>query len=103
MYVLIVTLQVKPERRAQFMEAMLGDARGSNLDEPGCLRFDVLQDAEDPNRILLYEVYRDEAAFKVHQQAPHYLKWRETVRDWFASPAVRNVCRNEYPPDQAWR
>ena len=103
MCVLMVTLQVKPERREQFMEAMLGDARGSNEDEPGCLRFDTLQDTEDPNRIHLYEVYRDEAAFKAHQQAPHYLKWRDTVRDWFASPTVRHVCRNVYPQDQAWR
>lgn len=103
MYVLMVTLNIKPERREQFMEALLGDARGSNEDEPGCLRFDMLQDAEDPNQVHLYEVYRDEAAFKAHQQAPHFVKWRDTVRDWFAGPAVRHVGRNVYPPDAAWR
>ena len=30
---------------------MMGDAIGSNNDEPGCLRFDVLQDNEHENRI----------------------------------------------------
>ena len=55
MIALIVTIQIKPEHREAFMESMFGDARGSNNDEPGCLRFDVLQDSEDPNRIFLYE------------------------------------------------
>ncbi len=103
MHVLMVTIQVKPEHREAFMEAMLDDARGSNEDEPGCLRFDVLQDTEDPNRVHLYEVYRDEAALEAHRQAPHYTKWRATVQDWFAEPPARHVCRNVYPSDSAWR
>ena len=40
---------------------MLGDAKGSVNNEPGCLRFDVIQEGADPNRIWLYEVYVDEA------------------------------------------
>jgi hypothetical protein len=27
-----------------------------------------------------YEVYRDEAAFQAHTQAPHFLKFRDTIR-----------------------
>src|SRR5215475_6616909 len=51
---------IKAGYHEAFMEALLGDARGAVYDEPGCLRFDVLQDAGDPNTIYLYEVYRDE-------------------------------------------
>ena len=86
MQALVVTIQIKPEHREAFMEAMLDDARGSVQNEPGCLRFDVIQDAEDPNRIHLYEVYRDQAAIEAHRQAPHYTKWRETVKDWPLAP-----------------
>ena len=79
------------------------DARGANHDEPSRLRFDVLQDSEDPNRIHLYEVYKDQAALEAHRRAPHYLKWRETVKDWFAAENVRRVATPVYSPDSAWR
>ena len=99
MEALLVTIQIKPEHREEFMESMLDDARGSVENEPGCLRFDVVQSQEDPNRLLLYEVYRDEAAIEAHRQAPHYLKWRETVKDWFAAEVVRPArCNRVFPP-----
>ena len=103
MHALIVTIKIKPEHKDAFMEALHGDAVGSNKDEPGCLRFDVLQDAEDPNAIHLYEVYKDEAALEAHRQAPHYLKWRNTVQEWLDGPVVRRVASNVFPPDDAWR
>ena len=56
MIALVVTINIEPGHKEEFMASMMGDARGSNNDEPGCLRFDVLQDNEDPNQIHLYEV-----------------------------------------------
>ena len=73
------------------MASLHGDAVGSNNDEPGCYRFDVLQDNDDPNTIHLYEIYHDEAAVEAHRAAPHYLKWREEVADWFAAETVRRL------------
>lgn len=101
-HVLLVTMQVQPEHREAFMTAMLDDARGSVADEPGCLRFDVLQDTQDPNTIYLYEVYRDQAAFNAHLQAPHFIRWRDTVKDWYAAPSRVATCTNVFPPDNAW-
>ena len=59
MYVLIVPIQIKEGFKDQFIEATLLDAQGSVRDEPGCMRFDVIQDPGDPNRAWLYEVYKD--------------------------------------------
>ena len=70
MLALMVAMKIKPGHRDAFLEALLGDARGAVYDEPGCLRFDVLQDANDPHTVYLYEVYRDEAALAAHRQAP---------------------------------
>ena len=100
---LVVTIQIKPEHRDAFIKAMLDDARGSVENEPGCLRFDVVQDLDDANRIHLYEVYLDEEALAAHRQAPHYLKWRETVRDWHAADPVARQCVTVFPPDSDWR
>jgi (4S)-4-hydroxy-5-phosphonooxypentane-2,3-dione isomerase len=101
--VLLVTIQIKPEFRDNFIESMLGDAIGSVEDEPGCLRFDVIQDEADANKIYLYEVYKDDAAFQAHTQAPHYTKWRDTVKDWFAAPTAVSRGSNLFPPDARWQ
>ncbi len=103
MIALVVTIKIKPGHKRAFMASMMDDARGSNNDEPGCLRFDVLQDNENPNKIHLYEVYKDQAAVDAHRQAPHYLKWRETVKDWFDGEIVRNVATPVYPTQANWR
>ena len=103
MIALVVTIRIKPGHKEAFMESMMGDAQGSNNDEPGCLRFDVLQDNEDTNKIHLYEVYKDQAAVDAHRQAPHYLKGRETVKDWFDGEAERNVATPIYPAEGSWR
>lgn len=103
MIVLMVSIRIKEGHKDEFMEEMLGDAIGSNRDEPGCLRFDVLQDNDDVNLIHLYEVYQDEASLEAHRQAPHYLKWRDAVQDWREGNPIRSVCTNVYPADDSWR
>lgn len=105
MYVILVPIQIKDGHKQEFIEAMLDDAKGSLNNEPGCLRFDVIQDASDPNRIWLYEVYKDEAAFDAHRQAPHFIKWRDTVKDWRAEsvPGGTRGGTNIWPPDSDWK
>ena len=88
MIALLVIIEIKSGHRRRFMESMLDDAQHSVQDEPGCLRFDVLEDREDADRIFLYEVYEDEAALEAHEQTPHFLRWKETVKDWFASETI---------------
>ena len=76
MLALWVKVRVKPDGRERFLKAIEADALGSERDEPGCLRFNVLQDAQDENVYYFYEVYRDEAALAAHRNAPHYAVWR---------------------------
>ncbi len=103
MFAVIVKIQIKPEHREEFIEAMLADARGSVENEPDCLQFNIVQDAEDPNRLWLYEVYRDAEAFERHKQTPHFTTWVETVEPWFASPLEAATGTHVYPGDEVWR
>ena len=57
-----VKVRVKSEERVRFLKAIEADALGSERDEPGCLRFNVLRDQQDPNVYYFFEVYRNEAA-----------------------------------------
>jgi quinol monooxygenase YgiN len=101
--VLIATLQIIPEHREEFISAMLEDAKGSVSTESGCIRFDVLQDSSDPSRLHLYEVYRDEAALDTHANSPHLIKWRETVKDWYAAPIEFSISSPIFPPENSWK
>lgn len=85
MYALFVRIHVVPGQADRFIALSEGNHRGART-EPGNLRFDVLRDASDPDRFYLYEVYRDQAAFAVHQQTPHYLAWKEAVAPLMAEP-----------------
>ena len=73
--VLVVTVDIIPNRVKDFLKAIEADAIGSRDREPGCLCFDVLRDQADPNRFYLYEAYVDQAAIVFHKTTPHYKLW----------------------------
>jgi (4S)-4-hydroxy-5-phosphonooxypentane-2,3-dione isomerase len=81
MFVLVVSLRVKPGKDRQFLAAVEANAAASRRDEPGCRRFDVLRDSDDPHHYLLYEMYDDEAAFQAHRSMPHFPVWRRAVAE----------------------
>ena len=103
MIVLHVTIQVKPEHVKEFLEVVRHDAEHSEKDEPGCLRFDVLQDRDDPHRFYFYEVYRDEAAFAAHRETPHFKYYFAKTQPWLAAPPERRFAKNLIPTDSVWR
>jgi autoinducer 2-degrading protein len=85
MIVTTVTVYVKPEHIEDFIRATVENHRHS-IQEPGNLRFDVLQCTQDPSRFLLYEAYESEEASALHKGTPHYLAWKEAAADWMAKP-----------------
>ncbi|MEJ2346060.1 MAG: antibiotic biosynthesis monooxygenase [Gammaproteobacteria bacterium] len=85
MYATLVYVHVKPEHLQAFVDATRKNHEAS-VREPGNLRFDVLQQQDDPTRFVLYEAYTGADAAAVHKQTAHYLEWRRTVADWMAEP-----------------
>ncbi len=101
MLIVLVHVHVKPESVAAFRDASLENARNS-VREPGIARFDVIQQNDDPNRFILVEVYRDEAAAAAHKETAHYAKWRDTVADMMAEPRKGVKYTNVFPDDAGW-
>jgi autoinducer 2-degrading protein len=101
MYVVCVTVHVKPEHVEPFIQATLDNARKSR-DEPGNVRFDLLQSEAEASRLFLYEVYRTKDDFAAHQQTPHYLRWKETVAAWMARPREGVRHYSLFPADGVW-
>jgi autoinducer 2-degrading protein len=85
MHVTIVHVWVKPDHVEAFIEASRANHLAS-VQEPGNSRFDVLQDAADPNKFVLYEAYATADDATAHKNTPHYLAWREAVAEMMAQP-----------------
>ncbi len=85
MIVTFVHIWVKPEHIDDFIKASTENHLNS-IDEPGNLRFDLLQDDIDPNKFVLYEAYATEEDAAAHKETRHYQKWRDTVADWMTKP-----------------
>jgi len=83
MIVTCVHVKVKPENVREFIKAIVENHQGSVL-EPGNLRFDVLQEESDPCRFMIYEAYVSEEAVILHKSTPHYIKWRDDVKEYMA-------------------
>ncbi|MFN2313322.1 MAG: antibiotic biosynthesis monooxygenase [Bacteroidales bacterium] len=83
MIVTCVHVKVRPEYIQDFIDAMTENHRGS-VEEPGNLRFDVLQQADDPARFMIYEAYESEESVRLHKETAHYLKRRDTVQGFMS-------------------
>jgi quinol monooxygenase YgiN len=78
-HIVLVQVSVRPELQREFESALLHNARESMRHDPGCLRFDVSQDKEEPTRWVLYEVYDSPEAHAAHRLSPHFLAYDEVA------------------------
>jgi (4S)-4-hydroxy-5-phosphonooxypentane-2,3-dione isomerase len=85
MIVTIVDVRVKPENIDQFIKATI-ENHNRSIQEPGNLRFDILQHKDNTAAFSLYEAYESDEASAAHKLTAHYLAWRETVEPWMAEP-----------------
>jgi quinol monooxygenase YgiN len=101
MHIVHVYVHVKPEHIEAFKQASMENAANSR-GEPGIARFDVVQQADDPSRFALLEVYRDADAPAKHRETAHYHAWIAKVADMMAEPRTRTIYTNVDPPDRGW-
>jgi autoinducer 2-degrading protein len=85
MHVTLVKVHVSPEYIEDFITATRANHEAS-VQEPGNLRFDVLQSPEDPGYFVLYEAYQSAGDAAAHKETAHYQRWRDSVADWMAEP-----------------
>ena len=92
-FVVIAEFDVKPDGLERFLELAREDASASVAKEPGCHQFDVTLEQSDPNHVVLYEVYDDEAAFNAHLQMPHLATFRDGIEPLVTDRKVRRLTR----------
>ncbi len=101
MLIVHVHVHVKPECVEAFKQATVENARNS-VKEPGIVRFDVVQQQDDPTRFVLFEVYRTENDHALHKQTAHYARWRDAVANMMAEPRSSVKFQSVFPEEQDW-
>jgi quinol monooxygenase YgiN len=101
MLIVHVFVHVKPESVHAFEAATRENARNS-VQEPGVVRFDVVQQDDDPTRFLLMEIYRTSEDPARHKQTTHYATWRDTVEPMMAEPRRSVKYSAIFPGPEAW-
>ena len=84
-FALIANIEVAPSRTGEFVPLLLAHRSRCLETEPGTLRFDVLLPQGDGGRVMIYELYRDEAAFAAHSDGPSLARLREEAAGMMAN------------------
>ncbi|MCC6904417.1 MAG: antibiotic biosynthesis monooxygenase [Anaerolineae bacterium] len=82
MFTWYVDLHVRPERIAEFRQAIVEHATHT-LTEPGAVRFDVFQQHDQPSHFILIEVYHSEDDLKRHMETDYFHQWRTRTAGMF--------------------
>ena len=96
-FLITVDFYLLPGALDPFIALIKENARKSLAEEPGCQRFDVLVQRGVPDHILLYEIYKDRAAFEVHLKSRHFAEFNAA-----SAPYVKDkkVIEYEYVNDK---
>jgi autoinducer 2-degrading protein len=87
-FVIIVDFRLKPGARRTFRGLIDENARASAQTEPGCRRFDVMEPKGQADRVTLYEIYDDRAAFEAHLKTPHFASFNRESEPLVAEKTV---------------
>ena len=101
MLIVHVFVHVKSDAVEAFTAASRENARNS-VQEPGVVRFDVIQQEDHPTRFVLVEVYRGSDDPARHKETAHYATWRDTVASMMAEPRRSVKYRAIFPEPAGW-
>ena len=89
-FVVIVEFTLKPSAaRSEGKKLLVENANASLRNEPGCHQFDVVEISDASNLLVLYEIYKDEEAFKFHLNTQHYQDFSLAAAQLFEDKKVR--------------
>jgi autoinducer 2-degrading protein len=101
MFIVLVYVHVKEDSIDEFLHASIENAEVSRQ-EPGIVRFDIIQQENNPTRFLLIEIYRTEEDPARHKETAHYLHWRETVAPMMADAREGVRYKILSPAEETW-
>jgi quinol monooxygenase YgiN len=101
MYIVHVHVHVDEDHVEDFKTLTIENAK-SSLEEPGIVRFDIVQQQDDPTKFVLIEVYKTIEDTAKHKLTDHYMRWRDAVATMMENPRTSVKFFNVFPADEGW-
>ena len=80
---LVVTIAAVPGKGLELAQAFSRRAVDTRK-EDGCNQFEAFVSADDPDRVVILERWRDQAALDAHRAAPHFKELGRKLGDYLA-------------------
>ena len=74
---IIATIEIEGGRIDDYIPLAMAHRTRSLKDEPGTLAFEILRPRNDASKVMLYELYADDAAFDAHWNGASIKRIRE--------------------------
>lgn len=81
----IAKIKVEGSQLEKYKIALKEQMNAATKLEPGVLSYTVVADKKDSTSITIFEVYANQEAYQSHILAPHFKKYKETVKDMVLS------------------
>lgn len=65
-FAIVATIKTVPGKRDEYLRHLRAHAERCKANEPGTLVFDILVPHEQPDTLMLYELYASKEAFDAH-------------------------------------
>lgn len=82
---IVATIKTAPGRRGEYLKPLQAHAERCLANEPGTLQFDILVPHDDPDTVMLYEVYAGSDAFQAHWKGESMQQMRRDTEGLQAS------------------
>jgi autoinducer 2-degrading protein len=90
MYIVVVHSHIQEEQVERFRELTIQNAEATRGEE-GCVRFDVLQQADDETRFTFIEIFKSKEDGAKHLETDHFKKWLEEAVPLMTEPRTRVI------------
>ena len=87
-FAIVATIGIAPGRVDEFVSLLIAHRARCLKEEPGTIQFEVLRPHDDTTKVMLHEVYRDEAAFDAHSKGPSIARLREEAAGMVVSRSL---------------
>ncbi|WP_235785902.1 MULTISPECIES: putative quinol monooxygenase [Sediminibacterium] len=87
----IAKIKVNPDQLDKYNIALKVQMQEAIKKEPGVLSYHAVADKIDPSNITILEIYASLAAYQSHIQTPHFLLYKETVKNMVQSLELIDV------------
>jgi metallo-beta-lactamase class B len=87
----LAKIKVDPLQLEKYNAALNEQMAAAIRVEPGVLTYYAVADKAEPANITILEIYADTAAYQLHIRTPHFLKYKETVKDMVMSLELVDV------------